>query len=117
MDLKSYNEWKEFIDTDECDEMCMSDTFTCTGCKFIDICDEFYSVLENKSMLIRTIEDNNTNFNLVELRDDSNIGKKTPHCNNHGAMNKVSKFKGSKGGYWRCNALGGCRAGCIEEEV
>lgn len=63
-------------------------------------------------MTIRTINDNNTDFDLVELRDDGNIGRKTPHCKKHGAMNKVSEF------YWRCSAskIVGCRAGCIEED-
>lgn len=70
-------------------------------------------------MRIETIEDGNTRFDLVELRDDGGIGRKTPHCKIHGAMVKVSKV------FWRCpqaiNLLTGksepdCRAGCKEVE-
>jgi hypothetical protein len=56
------------------------------------------------------INDNNSS-NQYELADDGNIGKLTPHCLNHRAMNKVSKFK--NGGYWRCLQYS-CRVGCIE---
>ncbi|KFZ25996.1 MAG: hypothetical protein KQ78_01970 [Candidatus Izimaplasma bacterium HR2] len=42
-------------------------------------------------MKIKTIDDNNTRFDLVELADDGNIGRLTPHCKKHRAMNKVSK--------------------------
>ena len=35
-------------------------------------------------------------FNLVELRDSGNIGRLTPHCIIHGAMNTMIK------GLWRC---------------
>lgn len=40
---------------------------------------------------------NEANLDLVELRDDGGIGKLTPHCKVHGAMNQVSE-----GGLWRC---------------
>ena len=78
-------------------------------------------------MEIKSIEDGNSNFELVELRDDGNIGKLTPYCKRHGAMLKVSEF-----GYWRCvqsepnkdyqylwtNELEkDCRAGCIEVKI
>ena len=71
-----------------------------------------------------------SDFSLVELRDDGNIGKLTPHCKKHGAMNKVSK-----NGYWRClraemvkttkikkgvyksKRVGDCRAGCREVKI
>ena len=39
----------------------------------------------------------NADLSLVELRDDGNIGKLTPHCKKHGAMNKLTN-----GGIWRC---------------
>ena len=53
-----------------------------------------------------------SDFNLVELSDDTKIGKITPHCKIHRAMNKVSKHDDG-GGYWRC-LQAQCRAGCIE---
>ena len=56
--------------------------------------------------------DGGCNFELVYLADLGNIGKETPHCKVHGAMNKVSVFK-EGGGFWRC-LQGKCRAGCIE---
>ena len=36
-------------------------------------------------------------FSLVELRDDGNVGEKTPHCKLHGAMLQLTKE-----GIWRC---------------
>ena len=36
-------------------------------------------------------------FDLVELRDDGNIGRETPHCKEHGAMLKLTDS-----GIWRC---------------
>lgn len=65
-------------------------------------------------MKINTIEDNNTNFELVELCDKGGVGYLTPHCKVHGAMNKVSVYDG--GGMWRC-LQGQCRAGCKEIQV
>lgn len=71
-------------------------------------------------MKLKPIEDGNSDFDLVELRDDGNIGRETPHCKIHGAMVMVSKH-----GLWRCpqpiNLLTGkcvpdCRAGCVEVE-
>ena len=56
--------------------------------------------------LIKIIEDNNTDFSLVVLKDN------LPHCKLHGAMLKVSEA-----GYWRCIRAKGqidCRAGCEE---
>lgn len=81
-------------------------------------------------MKIKPLEDGNSRFDLVELRDDGNIGRLTPHCKVHGAMLKVSRFKGG-GGFWRCiqaeyrgnkidsrsgKCMNDCRAGCIEED-
>lgn len=65
-------------------------------------------------MKIEPIKDKNTRFDLVELKDECNIGRATPYCKLHGAMNKVSAF-----GYWRClrsDAVPDCRAGCIAYE-
>lgn len=66
--------------------------------------------------MIKPIQDNNSIFESVILKTDRQNIKETPHCINHGAMNKVSSFKDSKGGYWRCctteNTV--CRSGCIE---
>jgi len=74
---------------------------------------------------MKPIPDNNSNIELVELRDDGGIGRLTPHCKKHGAMLKISPF-----GYWRCIRAepfregnwkpsqeyeGDCRAGCIYE--
>lgn len=64
-------------------------------------------------MNIKPIDDTNTNFELVEIKDN------TPHCKIHGAMNKVSSYEG--GGYWRCISSisnkqdNTCRAGCIQQ--
>ena len=57
-------------------------------------------------------EQGGSDFNLVELADDGNIGRKTPHCKVHRAMNKVSLHEDG-GGFWRC-LQGQCRAGCLE---
>ena len=66
---------------------------------------------------MKPINDNNSNIEIVELRDDGNIDRDTPHCKNHGAMLKVSDF-----GIWRCiqainlstgKCQNDCRAGCI----
>jgi len=64
-------------------------------------------------MEIKPIDDGNSNFELVYLHSDSEKIMKTPHCKNHGAMNKVSKFTDSNGGYWRCH-VELCRSGCIQ---
>lgn len=64
-------------------------------------------------MELKTIDDGNTRFDLVELVEQPE-GKITPHCRSHGAMNKVSPH-----GLWRClravdKGVGeDCRAGCI----
>jgi hypothetical protein len=60
-------------------------------------------------MRIEPIKDGNTDFALVKIKNSY------PHCDKHGAMNKVSVFE--DGGYWRC-LQGLCRAGCnqIAEE-
>ena len=39
----------------------------------------------------------NLDLSLVELRDDGNIGRLTPHCKEHGAMLQVSEWN-----KWRC---------------
>lgn len=43
---------------------------------------------------------NNADINMVEMRDDGNIGRKTPHCKTHGAMNMLTKD-----GIWRCLSM------------
>jgi len=63
-------------------------------------------------MQIHPIEDGNSKFDLVELADDGRMGRVTPHCKIHRAMNKVSLFD-EGGGFWRC-LQGQCRAGCVE---
>ena len=69
-------------------------------------------------------------FNLVKVRS-TNECTPTPHCDRHGAMNKITKHEDG-GGIWRCLAVHSitiikngksiskkendcvCRAGCIE---
>lgn len=52
-------------------------------------------------------------FNLVSLENG------TPHCEKHGAMNKLTRHRDG-GGIWRCVVVAGkkneciCRAGCLE---
>lgn len=61
------------------------------------------------------IEDNNSRFDLVEIKTDHPNVRPTPHCKLHGAMNAVAVFEGGK--LWRCltsKALKDCRAGCEE---
>lgn len=74
-----------------------------------------------KNMEIKPINDGNSNFELVELRDDGNVGRLTPYCKLHGAMLKVSPE-----GLWRCiqsislrtgKCVKDCRAGCVEAPV
>ncbi len=48
-------------------------------------------------MELRLID--NANLDLVELADDGNIGRLTPHCKIHRAMNKMTAD-----GIWRCIA-------------
>lgn len=61
------------------------------------------------------IEDNNSNFDLVEIKTTNNCDP-TPHCKIHGAMNCVAVH--SNGKLWRCiqsKDLKDCRAGCEEK--
>lgn len=69
-------------------------------------------------------------FNLVVVKT-TNTCNPTPHCKNHGAMNKMNTLEDG-GGYWRCITVSGyrkskegnsislksieniCRAGCCE---
>lgn len=62
------------------------------------------------------IEDNNSNFDLVEIKTTYPNVNKTPHCKIHGAMNCVAVHGNGK--LWRCiqsNQLKDCRAGCEEK--
>lgn len=62
------------------------------------------------------MDDGNSDFEKVELRDSGNTGKDTPHCRVHGAMNKVASWEDNEG-MWRClqsESTADCRAGCIE---
>jgi hypothetical protein len=62
------------------------------------------------------INDNNSRFDLVEIKTTHPKVQETPHCKIHGAMNVVGVFDGGK--LWRCltsKALKDCRAGCIEK--
>jgi hypothetical protein len=70
-------------------------------------------------------------FSLVEIKT-TNECTPTPHCKNHGAMNKITKHDDDGGGIWRCLAVHSvttirngnsiskkkndsvCRAGCIQ---
>lgn len=69
-------------------------------------------------------------FDLVEVKT-TNECKPTPHCKNHGAMNKITRHEDG-GGIWRCLAVHSittvrigkqiskkendtvCRAGCLQ---
>lgn len=84
-----------------------------------------YFRLKKAPMQIESIE--HGEIELVVLRSNNGGGRLTPHCEKHGAMNKITKD-----GFWRCltvtgykpvnngNAKGGthvetiCRAGCKE---
>ena len=69
-------------------------------------------------MIIRPINDKDSVFDTVILKTDSPDIKETPHCINHGAMNKVSTFPDSSGGFWRCTThFAPCRSGCIEDAI
>lgn len=62
------------------------------------------------------INDNNSNFDLVEIKTTYPNVQETPHCKIHGAMNCVAVH--SNGKLWRCiqsNQLKDCRAGCEEK--
>ena len=72
-------------------------------------------------MRIKEVKD--ADFSLVELADDGNIGRLTPHCKEHRAMLKLTES-----GIWRCmttywgsedSHLGfrenNCKAGCQED--
>lgn len=62
------------------------------------------------------IEDNNSNFDLVEIKTTHPNVQKTPHCKIHGAMSCVAVHKNGK--LWRCIQscqLKDCRAGCEEK--
>ena len=61
------------------------------------------------------INDNNSRFDLVEIKTTHEKVSPTPHCKIHGAMSCVAVFNGGK--LWRClqsNRLKDCRAGCEE---
>lgn len=65
-------------------------------------------------MKIIPIEDNNSRFDLVEVKTTNSCAP-TPHCRIHGAMNCVATFDNGK--LWRCiqsNMVKDCRAGCQE---
>jgi len=65
-------------------------------------------------MKIKPINDNNSKFDLVEVKTTNNCDP-TPHCKIHGAMNCVAAFEGGR--LWRCiqsNMVKDCRAGCEE---
>lgn len=66
-------------------------------------------------MNIQPIYDNSADFGKVFLSSKDKTLQLTPHCKQHGAMNKVSVFK-EGGGYWRCCTTDCtiCKAGCIE---
>jgi hypothetical protein len=77
-------------------------------------------------MNIIPINDNNSRFDLVEIKNDSDSARSkgwnvkpsdsvSPHCKIHGAMNCVAVH--AHGRLWRCiqsNQVKDCRAGCEE---
>jgi len=61
------------------------------------------------------INDNNSRFDLVEIKTTHEKVLPTPHCKIHGAMSCVAIHQSGK--LWRCiqnNQLKDCRAGCEE---
>jgi hypothetical protein len=67
-------------------------------------------------MNILPINDNNSRFDLVEIKSEHAKVDPTPHCKIHGAMNCVAVH--STGKLWRCiqsNAVKDCRAGCEQK--
>lgn len=61
------------------------------------------------------IQDNNSRFDLVEIKTTHPSVQETPHCKIHGAMNCVAVHQNGK--LWRCIQscqLKDCRAGCEE---
>lgn len=61
------------------------------------------------------IKDNNSRFDLVEIKTTHTKVAPTPHCKIHGAMNCVAIH--TNGRLWRCIQscqLKDCRAGCEE---
>lgn len=74
------------------------------------------SNIDKQMMGYFPIEDNNSNFDLVEIKTTHTKVQLTPHCKIHGAMNCVAVFEGGK--LWRClqsNQVKDCRAGCEEK--
>lgn len=66
-------------------------------------------------MIIKPIEDNNSRFDLVEIKSTHPSVSPTPHCKIHGAMSCVAVHENGK--LWRCiqsKVLKDCRAGCEE---
>lgn len=64
-------------------------------------------------MNIQPINDNNSRFDLVEIKTEHEKVAPTPHCKIHGAMNCVAIH--ATGRLWRCiqsNMVKDCRAGC-----
>lgn len=79
---------------------------------------------------MKIIELDKANFRLVEIKT-TNECNPTPHCKNHGAMNKITKHEDG-GGIWRCLSVHSvskivngnsisykendtvCRAGCLQ---
>jgi len=64
----------------------------------------------------REINDNNSRFDLVQIKTDYDNVQPTPHCKIHRAMNCVAVHANGK--LWRCiqsNLLKDCRAGCEEK--
>jgi hypothetical protein len=62
------------------------------------------------------INDNNSRFDLVEIKTTHTKVAPTPHCKIHGAMNCVAIH--INGRLWRCIQscqLKDCRAGCEEK--
>lgn len=69
-----------------------------------------------RKLELEPIDDGNSNFEKVEFRDSGNTGTDTPHCTDHGAMNKVAAWENNEG-MWRClrsENTEDCRAGAIE---
>lgn len=71
------------------------------------------NTVPDSSMTIQPINDNNSRFDLVEVKSNNPKVQPTPHCKIHGAMNCVAIHE--TGRLWRCIQscqVKDCRAGC-----
>ncbi len=59
------------------------------------------------------LDDLTADFGCMTLKKPRGLRHYSPHCNIHGAMNKVSIHE-DKGGFWRC-LQGQCKTACVQK--